>query len=90
MSSLLEFQDFELTQYCASFSPMARDKLEAKKKSKRFSITSVHSYPETETKKSRDEILKLIDRVGLLKNHCDDAIIQVSTPQDMDGHYNKE
>lgn len=81
MSSLLEFHDLELTKYCATFSPSARDKLHFKQKEKRYSATEktvTHSFSDFEINSSREDLSKLRERVGLLRTHCDEAIEQVS------------
>ena len=82
MSSLLEFHDLELTRFSASFSQAARDKLKLKEKSKRLSMTNKStnpSYSDNEISNSREEIVKLDERVGFLRVHCDEAIEQVRT-----------
>lgn len=84
MSSLLEFLDLELTRYCATFSPTARDKLRFKEKEKRFSSSVegrgniLHPFTDFEINSAREELCKLRERVGLLRTHSDEAIEQVS------------
>jgi hypothetical protein len=80
MSSLLEFHDLELTRYSATFSPMAKDKLNHIEKSKKFSApdkTHPPLYSDADISNCREDVRKLGERVGLLRTHCDEATEQV-------------
>ncbi len=80
MSSLLEFHDFELTRYYAIVSPTAREKFNSELKSRRFSMSKksqLKVYSEEDIVNSREEILKLSERVCLLRTHCEESIEQV-------------
>ena len=75
MLTILEVHDEELTRLRATFSPLAKRKLENTQTLKSLSYSM--TYSEQEIVGRREDIIKLSERVGLLKLHCGEAVEQV-------------
>ena len=82
MLTILEVQDLELLRLRALYSPDDQHRLEARereRKGRQSPTWKDHtvSYPVGEVKAKKEEIDKLTQRIGLLRNHCEESIQQV-------------
>lgn len=80
MLTLLEVQELELVRLRATFSPSAQWWLKEEQEKGRVRANAhFPTYPPNEISTNREEILKLSERVELLRKHCSDTVTQVSS-----------
>ena len=68
----------ELVRLRATFSPSAQWQLKEEQGRGKVRANSYYpTYPANEISTNREEILKLTERVELLRKHCSDTVTQV-------------
>ena len=83
MLTILEVQDLELLRLRALYSPDDQHRLEARERERKgrqspsWKDHASVSYSVGEVKGKKEEIDKLTQRIGLLRNHCEESIQQV-------------
>ena len=78
MLTLLEVQELELVRLRATFSPSAQWRLEDEQGRGCVRANAyLPTYPPNEITKNREEVLKLSERVELLRKHCSETVTQV-------------
>ena len=88
MLTILEVQDLELLRLRALYSPDDQQRLEARERERKGRLSptwkdhhAAVSYSVGEVKGKKEEIDKLTQRIGLLRNHCEESIQQVNVRQ---------
>ena len=88
MLTILEVQDLELLRLRALYSPDDQQRLEARERERKGRLSptwkdhhTADSYSVSEVKGKKEEIDKLTQRIGLLRNHCEESIQQVNVRQ---------